>query len=135
MSLSQALFLLAQADTEDLSAPGFFSAPTFFFAFLSLCLIMIIVAAVFERMGQADQEENLEEDPADLPDSQSPGDEEVDAKEELRRAKREAKEQKKREREEKKQAKAAAKKAKKSKGKDAGEPSEQEDDLEKLLVD
>lgn len=121
MSLFQAFFLLAQADSEDPSDPGFFSAPTFFFAFLGLCLIMIIVAAVFELLGQSEPED-LEKEPDEFPDTEFSSDEEVDTKEERRSAKREAKEQKKREKNEKKQAKAAAKKAKqakKKKGKNA----------------
>lgn len=150
MPLSEAPFLLAQVNSEEVSAPGFFSAPTFFFALIGACILMIIIGAVSDHLANRNQDEDDEEEERDdgedrvAKEAESHGDADevptedapvAETKAEKARAKREAKEQKKRNREQKKQAKAAAKRAKKSKGKGAAKKLEEDDDLEKLRVD
>lgn len=118
-------FLLAETNGE-----GLFSGPNFFFALMGVCLIMIIVGAITDRMKKNKQDKM----PTDDADDEGfvveePEEEEEleeiepasDSKADKKRAKEEAKARKKQEKEDRKRAKAEAKaqkKAGKKKGKD-----------------
>lgn len=99
MSFFQSAILLAQA-VEDSPAPDgpeydWFSAPTFFLAFIGLCLMMIVIGAIVDRMPERE----------DTDDSGGP------SKADKRKAKMEAKAKK------KSKASKKSKTAKKGKGK------------------